>query len=1067
MWATTERWADAIRGGTGVELNVDAYRGGVKLNTTGPLPVEPGTPAVTVDGASGRRRTITLRIADASLRPVFWTDMLAPAGTELVVTSGIRYPDGSTELVPVGVFRIDEPVTPFDGSVEVHGVDRSQVVDDDKFIAPFQTVTTSTVTQEITRIIQLSLPTAVISDVLGDTTACPRITWEAGTSPWAAALELATSISADLAPDGSGVFVVRRQPTPSDAPVWTAAVGEAGIVVDGRETMTRENVVNAWTCRNDAADGTAPVQYTAYDLDPDSPTYWNGDFGHKPDTYSSPALTTITKCRTAAETKLITSTAPARQISVDVVPNPAVDYGDVALIVLPDHTSITGMVQSFTLPLDVDGAPVMQVQLVSNITPETTGPVVPPTLADITTYTPHSSIASTSKYQVAVNGKPSFVYSTYDNAAAFQPHWGKFTTFSMGTGTAAITITTDYDVTTCLVRPSIQGVHATIVTPRQISLTITQPGNYSIEPNANPAVTDQTLPGSTDQIDPLFIFASGPETKPSPTDPNVYAYFREGQVYTGSSVVEGNGSTTTVPASGDLVVPSNKTVYVEGGSVFKGRIICGATGMATGTPGTGITVDGRGIVDATWQATPGNALKVYRCSTTSVSNLVFLSCNKWAHRVFGCTGTLGSTGVFIRNTRTFSWADPAKAGSPTPDGMDCVASTGVTYDGFFVRSRDDGLTMKNATPSAFDGGTWDADCHDNLVQNFVIWNGDAGNGLEIGWETGYSSGAAVTAMYNITFQHGDLIHKTTNSVNTDVALNYSRGAISIHNQGPTGGTGGNVHDILYNDIRIEDVIGDNSNVGGSDGYVYINCANDATATDNIYFKDVSVFSSQPSLATQIRGFDSTHRITDVTFENYTVNGTVVTDANAAAHGYVSSNVTNVHFIESVAAGPGTPNTLSPSDDAWVRNNGTQSGIDSTLLVKNSASTSVQRRSYLMFNATTTGLTSCTSAVLRVWFSGSDTGASTNIGCYASASDTWSNTGITWANQPGLGALLDTQNVLTQAKYVEWTVTAFVNTQLAGDKVISFALWDPTTTDNKCTFNSNNAPGNNPQLILVP
>lgn len=1066
MWDTSERYRDAIRGGIGVELNVDAYRGGIKLNTD-PLPVEPGSAVVTVDGGSGRRRTITLRIGDASLRPVFWTDMLAPAGTELVVTSGVRYPDTTVEYVPVGVFRITEPDTPFDGAVEIHGADRSQVIDDDEFIAPFQTITTNTVTQEITRIIQLSLPTAVISDVLADTTVSPRMTWEANTSPWAAVLELATSISADVAPDASGVFVIRRQPTPSDAPVWTAAVGEAGIVVDGSETMTRDTVKNAWTCKNDAADGTAPVQYTAYDLDPDSPTNWNGDFGHKPDTYSSPALTTISKCKAAAESKLLTSTAPARQVSVDVVPNPAVDYGDVTVVVLPDHSSITAMVQSFTLPLDVDGAPAMQCQLVTNIAPETTGPVVPPILADITTYTPHSSIASTTKYQVTVNGQPSFVYSTYDNASAFQPHWGKFTTFSMGTGQAAITITTDYDVTSCMVRPSIQGVTATIVTPRQISLVINQPGNYSVEPNANPAQTNQTLAGSTDQIDPLFIFASPLETKPSPSDPNVYAYFSEGQVYTGSSVVPGNGSTTTVPASGDLVVPSNKTVYVEGGAVFKGRIICGAS-TSGGAAASGITVDGRGIVDATWQATPGNPIKVYKCSSSSVSYIVGLSCNKWALRVFGCTGTLGSTGVLIKSTRTFSWADKAKAGTPTPDGMDCVGSTGVTFDGFFVRSRDDGITMKNYTPSAFDGGTWDGNCHDNLVENFVVWNGDAGNGLEIGWETGASTGGPYE-IYNITYQHGDVIHKTTNAANTDVGLNVSRGAISIHNQS-TGGTGGNIHDIRYEDIRIEDVIGDNTNTIGSDGYIYFNSASASTATHDIYLKDVSVFYSQASLAIQVRGASSSDKITDVTFENCTVNGVVLTTGNAAANGYVhtAGNDANILFIPSQSGGGGgTSSTLAPTADAWVRNNGT-AGNDTTLLVKNSPSTSVQRRSYLKFDATSTGLTSCTSAVLRVWLASNDSGADTGIGCYAAVNDTWTETGITWGNQPGLGTLLDTQTAGSQAKYVEWTVTAFVNTQLAGDKVSSFALWDPTSTDdNKVTFNSGNAAGNTPQLILVP
>jgi hypothetical protein len=365
MWPTSSRWAATIVGTAVIELKVEAWRGGLRLSPPEGLPVEPSNARITADGGSQVRRTCSLTIADPSLRPVYWTDMLSPAGTELVITSGVRYPDGTTELVPVGVFRIDQPDTPFGDVITVTGSDRSIVLVDDKFLTPQQSQTTNSIPQEIERLIKYSLPTAVVTDLTGNFTDCPKMTWEQDTSPWAAIDELATSIGAEVAPNAEGVFVIRRQPKPSDPPVWTAAVGESGIIVGGLERMTRDNVFNGWIARNDAADGSKPIQAIVLDTAGGSPTNWHGAFGHRPRVYSSASLTSVSKCITAAQTLLERSIAPARAVTAQVIPNPAVDYGDVAEVVLPDGTVEVHMVQGFTLPLGVDDA--MTVQFVSSL----------------------------------------------------------------------------------------------------------------------------------------------------------------------------------------------------------------------------------------------------------------------------------------------------------------------------------------------------------------------------------------------------------------------------------------------------------------------------------------------------------------------------------------------------------------------------------------------------------------------------------------------------------------------------------------------------------------------------
>lgn len=364
-WPVSPRWSETARGSATVEVNIAAQRGGVVVEQS--LPIVHGSASITVDGGSDVRRKLDLEVADPALRPSAWTDLLAPAGTELVATCGWRYPDGTTELVPVGVFRIEEPTTAFGGVVQVSGVDRSKLIADDRFLLPAQTITSNLVVTEIARIIHASLASAVVRDDTDDTTVCKSTSWEQGSSPWQAVKELALSIGAEVAADAAGVFVIRRVPRPTDPVVWDVGVGESGIVVSGSEAMTREGVHNAWTVRSDTATGATPVQATVYDLDPSSPTYWAGDFGHRPGTYSSPLLDSVAACQAAGTTLLARSTAPARQVSARVVPNPAWDYGDVGSLLLPDARSETHMIHRFTLPLDLGASDLVSVVFESSV----------------------------------------------------------------------------------------------------------------------------------------------------------------------------------------------------------------------------------------------------------------------------------------------------------------------------------------------------------------------------------------------------------------------------------------------------------------------------------------------------------------------------------------------------------------------------------------------------------------------------------------------------------------------------------------------------------------------------
>lgn len=78
--------------------------------------------SVSVDRSSQARRTCTVTLADTSLIPRTPADKLATYGAQLRLARGVQYSDGSTELVPLGVFRVDEVAGDVDeGPVTIQG----------------------------------------------------------------------------------------------------------------------------------------------------------------------------------------------------------------------------------------------------------------------------------------------------------------------------------------------------------------------------------------------------------------------------------------------------------------------------------------------------------------------------------------------------------------------------------------------------------------------------------------------------------------------------------------------------------------------------------------------------------------------------------------------------------------------------------------------------------------------------------------------------------------------------------------------------------------------------------
>lgn len=311
--------------------------------------------SVTVDRGQSIRRTCTVTGCDVSLIPRSPSDQLATYGARLRLARGVDYGDGTSELVPLGVFRLDAVDGDLgQGPVTLQGKDLSAIVADDRFTAPY--TATGTVVSAVTALVVRSIPdAAVITDTVD--AAIGRRTFDVEGDPWAAVQEIAAVAGAVVYPNADGVFVIAALPDLlTTEPVWAVEATEGGVYISGTRAMTSDNVFNGVLARGEnTADNVAPVSYLATDNDPNSPTYWGGPFGRRPMFYSSSTLITLGACTQAATLKLAAAKSPNAGGNFSSLPNPALEAGDVLRVLHEDGTRELHQVAAFTVPLDLGG----------------------------------------------------------------------------------------------------------------------------------------------------------------------------------------------------------------------------------------------------------------------------------------------------------------------------------------------------------------------------------------------------------------------------------------------------------------------------------------------------------------------------------------------------------------------------------------------------------------------------------------------------------------------------------------------------------------------------------------
>lgn len=348
---------------------VDVYYDGQVVAEN--LPVSGGSIRVELD--SDIRRSGEITLADPRLVPTFANDTLSPLGAEIKVRQGMVYPNGTEELIPLGVFRLD--VTNWSdasGAIpRVQMFDRSKAMQVD--IGSPHSRSGWWASEVILEFIEFFYPSlatpdpnapglpptsfAAVFDFPGviDYRLPGGHIWESGTY-WELISELAANMGCQLYFDVHGhpkvrPFPVLDQNTHATDAVLTVGVGDDGILVDADHTYSREGVFNSVLVVGlTPVNGAAPV-YQAFNNTPGSPLRWGGPFGRVTKRIDDSTLRTAAQCKARADVELRKYTGAAYSIDFTAVPNPALDVGDIILAEYLNDTQELHLVSNLTIPL--------------------------------------------------------------------------------------------------------------------------------------------------------------------------------------------------------------------------------------------------------------------------------------------------------------------------------------------------------------------------------------------------------------------------------------------------------------------------------------------------------------------------------------------------------------------------------------------------------------------------------------------------------------------------------------------------------------------------------------------
>lgn len=225
-------------------------------------------------------------------------------------------------------------------SLTVHAVDLSKLVSANPWSSGFVVQTGENYVDAAVRMLLNRLPTQTQFRLCTTTkvTKEPYIYGlDQGTDPYKDLKEFLLPAGLEPLFDAAGVFVIRQIPDPAfGVPVWTIDDDAHPVITDLSEQLTADQTFNYVTVKGEGTSSKNPVSGVAFDDNPLSPTYILGDFGEHAVTITLSGLETNDQATAAAKAVLAGSLSGSQVITISMVPNPALEPGDLVLLDLED-----------------------------------------------------------------------------------------------------------------------------------------------------------------------------------------------------------------------------------------------------------------------------------------------------------------------------------------------------------------------------------------------------------------------------------------------------------------------------------------------------------------------------------------------------------------------------------------------------------------------------------------------------------------------------------------------------------------------------------------------------------
>lgn len=306
-----------------------------------------------------RREAGDLQITDQNLTPIDANDLLSPLnGYEIKLWRGVEYVDGSTELVPLGVFGYTSVTLEDAGAgllVTLGGLtDRSERIARARYVTRQFIANGTSVESAITSIVQSAWPQVPINTLPETGKTLPAVAYgvEGDGDPWSDAVGIADDKGYRLYFDQDGRLTMSQQ---------ILDVPSTGIVNYGTTDLMVTTLAKTWDTA-DTYNGVIAVgegsglliipRGVVWDDDPTSPTYYLGSFGRRPRVYSSPLLLSDADAIEAARVQLNKSVGLGEQLRWSQIVDPSLDVDDAVGIVNTDMgVGAVYLLSRITIPL--------------------------------------------------------------------------------------------------------------------------------------------------------------------------------------------------------------------------------------------------------------------------------------------------------------------------------------------------------------------------------------------------------------------------------------------------------------------------------------------------------------------------------------------------------------------------------------------------------------------------------------------------------------------------------------------------------------------------------------------